>query len=423
MPPKAQTNVLRGRGRPAKRSAAPEPAPAANAVERGRVAKVDAVEAPSETPKKRGRPAKTQDREPVAVAEPFKRGRRALAAPESPVQDAPAPKKRSGRPPKKQVTEAPAAEPIPKKRAGRPSKADAAVEKAIATPRPRGRPAKRPLQPLSYLGRVAASPRVSKHSKPIPRATKAAAAAPRIDPRVRSKLRSRLPPAAKPTQEVVSQPTKRRGRPPKASVAAAQAPSPKKAAGRKATKAAVAKPTAPRKRRGYTMLEIPDKFAAQVKQYLQELQDAETLPAPVEEDTEAEAEVEAEAGAEEEEQDMIVEEDIQITSATADADIGDAFVVAEQVADAEDFAGDQDKDDMQEETVQNIIVEEVEGEPTEVATEVDVEMSVQEVVQMEQEHGALEGHNDQLSSSLSDGDAEAFIRDAESRPSAGAIFS
>jgi hypothetical protein len=435
MPPKAQSNVRRGRGRPSKRSAAPEPAPVANAVKRGRVAKVDGAGAPTGTPKKRGRPAKIQDGQPLAVDEPLKRGRRSLAAPEAPVKDAPAPKKRMGRPAKKEITEASAPEPTLKKRAGRPSKADAAVEEAIAIPKPRGRPVKNAAAAVN-LSRVAGSPRVSKRSKPIPRATKAAIA-PRIDPRVRSKLRTRLPPAVKPTQEVVSQPKKRRGRPPKANAAAAQAPSSNKGAGRKATKAAVAKPSAPRKRRGYMMLEIPDKFVAQVKQYLQELQDAETFPTPVQEETETEAEIEAGAEAEEEDQDMIVEEDPHITSATADDGIGDAFVVAKQVADEEDFAGDQDEDDMQEdmqeETVQDVIVEkDVEDEPTEVATEVDVQMSVQEVVQMEQELNdadalqqelvAIESHNDEPSSSLNDKDMEAFIRDAESRPSSGAIF-
>lgn len=437
MPPKAQTNVLRGRGRPTKRSAAPEPAPVANALTRGRVAKADPVEASIEPSKKRGRPAKAPDEEPEAVAAVPKRGRRSLAAPEAPVEDTPAPKKRMGRPAKEEGTEAPAAVPTPKKRAGRPSKADAAVEETPTTPKPRGRPPKNAAAAID-LSRVAGSPRVEKsRSKPIPRATKSAVA-PRRDPRVRSKLRTRLPPAVKAKEEIAPQPTKRRGRPPKAT--AAPVPSPKKAAGRKTTKAAVAKSIIARKRRGYTTLEVPDKFAAQVQHYLQELQDAETLPTPIGGDAEVEAEVQTGAGAEEEDYDMIVEEEVHITSATAGVGEEDALAVAEQAVDGEDFGGDTEADeddieaDVQEEAIQDVVIQEdVEDEPTEVATEVDVEMSVLEVAQMEQQLndanalaqefvGNVENHDDNPTSFLGNDDTEAFVRDAESRSSAGVIF-
>jgi hypothetical protein len=81
------------------------------------------------------------------------------------------------------------------------------------------------------------------------------------------------------------------------------------------------------------VLEVPDKFAAQLQQYLQDLVDAETMLAPVDNDSEAvaegeEEEAEADAGAED--VDMTVEDDL-IPTSVADSDgEEDALALAEQ---------------------------------------------------------------------------------------------
>lgn len=281
MAPKAQVKPPAGRGRP-KRVVASEAAPVADGTpaRRGRPAKTAAA---VELPKKRGRPAKEKEEEPVAHVEtaPAKRGRRSLVAPEPEPEPEPQPKKSRGRP-KKEV-EAVEEAPAPTKTAGRgrPGKQDIAVAATHATPK-RGRPAK--TKSLNLKG-VAGSPRVTKRSSPRTSKTRPSKAAvtvtPRMDPRVRSKLRTRLPPAKKVVKEQpVAQPSKR-GRPRKA---VAEAPTPKKTLGRKPrktasaaakpSKAAVVKPakaTAPRKRRGFTTLEIPDKFAAAVQTFYEDL--------------------------------------------------------------------------------------------------------------------------------------------------------
>jgi hypothetical protein len=383
MPPKAQTNVLRGRGRP-KRAAADEvsPVPVANASEkkRGRVAKVDAVDAPAEPPKKRGRPAKVQPEEPVVILEAPRRSRRSLVAPEAPVEAA---KKRLGRPAKKEVVEAPATATAPKKHAARSTKSDVDVP---AAPKPRGRAARNAA--AVDLSRVAGSSRVIKsRSKPAPRATATAiktAPVPRMDPRMRSKLRTRAPPAQRVKEDVAPQLTKRRGRPPKTNRAAVQVPSPKKPTGLKATKAAVSKPTAPRKKRGYTALHIPDKFAAQVRQYIQELEDADSLPTPVEDEAELDAGAEeAAANAEDEYEDedeerggdVVIEEEVFVTSATAGADLEGALT--SEANEDQDLNADGEEEDLQDEYNQDIVDRDSIDESADPAAEVELEMSVQ----------------------------------------------
>jgi hypothetical protein len=451
MAPKTQTNVLRGRGRP-KKPAAPLPAPVAIApAKRGRVAKVDAVATPAETPRKRGRPSKAQVEELVAVSEPSRRDRRSLVVPKPPVEEALTPKKRVGRPPRAEVAKVPA--PTPKNRVGRPSKVDApALEEVPATPKRRGRPAKNAA--TLDLSRVVGSSRVTKscrHSAPKSNTT---AAAPRLNPRLRSKLRTRLPPAQKAKEEIAPQPVKRRGRPPKA--AATPAPPPKKAPGSKAT---VSKPSAPRKKRGYTVLEIPDNFVAQVQQYLQEIQDADSLPTPIEDGVEdmvedeaektvedgAEDIAETEAGAEEEEEDdieagadeveedrvMFAEEDGMLNNASA-AEQENILAMAEQAQEYDDAdmdLGAQEDDDSEDEGAQQVIIlEDVEDAPT----NVDIGMSIQETVQFQQidedAHAPAldldeitEVHEDDISL-MNNANMDAYLRDADSRAAIGTIF-
>jgi hypothetical protein len=472
MPPKAKapTDVPRGRGRP-KREAAPEPAPTVNApARRGRTTKADVVAAPVEPvepPKKRGRPSRAAAEEVVAVIEAPKRRRRSLVAPEAAVEEeAPAPKKRMGRPPKAQVVEAPAE--TPKKRAGRPAKVKATIAVAIeGTPKRRGRPAKNAAVDLS---RVAGSPRVTK-SRARPAAK--AAPTPRIDPRVRSKLRTRLPAGQKVEQPVAAQPTKRRGRP--AAVKAAL-PAPIKG---KVTKAAATKPVAPRKKRGYTTLDVPDRFAAKVQIYLQELQDEESLPIAVEgaaedvaeqqEEEEVEEEealeAEAEAGAEED-----GEEEMEAEAASGDEDVDaepeeedvemtaeqDGLVTSDGMGSAEednvmalseeanlevfsasgDAIADADAGVDQGMDLQEQFIPDDELEQMQEAPEVELEMNVQETVQiqlgaddaalaqqeLDQEPDRSLGSGDDKSSLRGENELSAFVRDVEPAPLAGFIF-
>ncbi|KAF1918671.1 hypothetical protein BDU57DRAFT_545495 [Ampelomyces quisqualis] len=439
MPPKAQPAILRGRGRP-KKAAAPAPAPVANApAKRGRVANAMDEQEPLETPKKRGHPAKTHVKESAVVADDPKRGRRSFVAPPPPFDDAPAPKKRMGRPPKTK-TEAPVDG--PKKRAGRPSKAEAGAEELPAPPKRRGRPARDVA--THDLGRAAGSPRVSKtRTKPAPRASKASVVAPRIDPRVRSKLRTRLPPAQKIKEPVAPTPTKRRGKPAKSATAKASAPS-KKVSGRTATKAAVTKLAAPRKKRGYTALEIPDKFAAQVQQYLQDLLDADSVPAPADNDAEQvakdETEVQAEAGAEDD-LDIAAEEGIVPTSIAGSDEEEEALALAQQGDPAEalddNSAADSESDiDAQEYGAEGEIVEAMSidnRESFKPAMAAELELNVQEAVQSEQDleddldsleqdlYEGTENYDDQATS-LGDGDATSALMNDELRPTSDYIY-
>lgn len=403
MPPKVQTNVLRGRGRP-KRSAAPDSVVVANAPtkNRGRVPKEDVVDGPTEPPKKRGRPVKAQVKEPIEVTEPLKRGRRSLFARELSIEEALRPKKRVGRPPKSVVAKGPIS--MPKKRAGRTSKANAAIEETYATPRRRGRPAKNAA--AVDISRVAGSPRVTKksYSQSGTKATRTTTA-PRLNPHMRSKLRTRPPPAQKIQEDAITRPAKRRGRP--AKTAAAPAPLSKRGSSRKAGKAAVTKPTAQRKKRGYTVLEVSDKHVAKVQQYLQELRDAESLPTaidkgPAEADKDGVDEAieagagdeneEGEAVAEEEEHlDMTAAEDVEINSPTA-AHQQSTVGLAGQIQEEEVFEDhtvsyvsvDVQEDDAQDEVVQDVSThEKTEKESTEVPTEAGIKTSLHEVVHIE----------------------------------------
>lgn len=269
MPSKAQN------ARGIRRKDAVAEAPIASpAKKRGRPAKGDVDETTqdaAEPPKKRGRPAKATTED---APESTKRGRGRGRKSDAPVLTAPAvtPKKASGK--LENYTEA-MEEPSTARR-GRPRKE--VVAETAQTPRERGRPSK--AHRLDQK-QVAGSPRVGKRSSTRPKTTApAAAAAARVNPRIRSKLRTRLPPA-KVTKEETAPQNARRGRPPKS---AAQAPAPKKKpTSREAADTPASKPTkptkpaAPRKMRGHTVRQIPDKFIAQVDQFLHDLIQASTL--------------------------------------------------------------------------------------------------------------------------------------------------
>ena len=250
-------------------------------MKRGRPAKadvVDAVDVVAEPPKKRGRPAKAQAEEPVEAApEPKKRGRQAKVAPEPVVEDEAAVvavKKGRGRPKKDAVT---VQEDAPVKSRGRPKK-EAVVEPA--TPPKRGRPARAAVD----LHRVAGSPRIGKRSSPRNNKVKSVKPEPlarRLDPRMRSKLRTRLPAKkGEPAPQPAPKPTSRRGRPPKVA-AAVIAP-------KQVTKPS--KPLAPRKMRGHTVRQIPDRYIAQIDQYLHDLIEADESPAAEEQEDDIVAE-------------------------------------------------------------------------------------------------------------------------------------
>ncbi|KAI4669426.1 uncharacterized protein J4E79_001469 [Alternaria viburni] len=273
MPPKARTP----RG---KAAAAVEEAPVALPMKRGRAAKADVV---AEPPKKRGRPAKAQAEEPVEAApEPKKRGRQAKVAPEPTVEEEAAAvvavKKGRGRPKKDAVTVQ--EEDAPAKSRGRPKK-EAVAEQAPATPK-RGRPARAAVD----LHRVAGSPRIGKRSSPRnTNKTKPEPPARRLDPRMRSKLRTRLPAKkSEPVPQPAPKPTSRRGRPPKAAAAVAVI------APKQVTKPS--KPLAPRKMRGHTVRQIPDRYIAQIDQYLHDLIEADESPTAEEQEDGVVVEVE-----------------------------------------------------------------------------------------------------------------------------------
>ncbi|KAF1847724.1 uncharacterized protein K460DRAFT_363765 [Cucurbitaria berberidis CBS 394.84] len=351
--------MVGGRGRP-KKIALPETAPVvANSTpsKRGRPAKADVIEDIAEPAKKRGRPAKADVVE--ATAEPAKkRGRPAKAQPE---EQAPAIEEtpRRGRhsfiaPQPEPVAEA--LTPTPKKRAGRPRKEESAVEDAPAQKK-RGRPAKSAA--LNLVG----SPRVDKRSSPRSKTAPAAGT---------DRLRTRLPPTREIAKKEPAPSTAKRGRPRKVAV---DAPAPKKAAaGRKASKAAIVKPVklaAPRKRRGYTTIEVPDKFAAQIQELLQQLLDGSTSgPAPVEEEEE-ETEEDADIGTEENvpvTSDIVGEEDQEEEGSFISEQIEASGDEAEI---QEDFQDDEFEDGVQEQTLG----------PDE---EVEIELSMQKVIGIEQ---------------------------------------
>jgi hypothetical protein len=334
MPPKAQTSVAR-RGRPAK-VAAPESAiPVATLVpskKRGRPAKTDVAEAGTVVlPKKRGRPSKAQADESIAqIDKAIKRGRRSIAAAEEAVAEAPTPKKRAGRPPKAAAIVADEAI-VPKNRGGRPRK-DNIVPDAPAAPKPRGRPA-------LNLDRVAGPSRVAKR---VTKPTKVAAA-PRVNPKMRSRLRQRTAPVEKVNKEPVQPVKKARGRPKKIE---APAPLPKKAVGRKAGAAAPAvatntsvrpKTAAPRKRRGYTTVEIPDKFVQEVRRLISDLEADEMADIRAAEQADEEGDeldIEVELGPEDDNADQPNGVDLDSAAAQIVDDQGDELARAEADEDA-----------------------------------------------------------------------------------------
>jgi len=225
---------------------------------RGRRAQAVAAAQPDPTPKKRGRPAKPMG-EPTtkAVETPKKRGRPA----KNPVQETTATAveslKRRGRAPK----ESP---PAPQKRAGRPRKEEAVSNEALSAPKPRGR---RPKQSLD-LNRVAGSPRIG--TRTSPRTTRPRrAAVPAPVPLPAALYSSRRGPGTKKPSVGVARPSKRRGR---LSKSAADLSAPNKTLDRRSQNARVTKAALkPRKRRGFTTVEIPDKYLDSVQSYLQQL--------------------------------------------------------------------------------------------------------------------------------------------------------
>jgi hypothetical protein len=267
---------------------------------RGRPVKAVAPAVPDPTPKKRGRPARAKAEDEVAAAlgpaaeQPKKgrgRGRKAAEPVPAPVaEEAPAPKRRGRKPaepaPEPAVQDAPAVRdaPAPKKRAGRPRKAQ--VE-APATPKRRGRPSASGLD----LNRVAGPSRVSKRASS--KKTAPPAVGTRSSPRT-SRTRTRAPKqtkkasaAAAPKQKTLPKankavpkeapkPKKRMGRPPKNATANPTKQTPTKPAERKTKDARVVKSSPkPRKKRGYTTIDVPDRHADAMIDYLQQLMDAE----------------------------------------------------------------------------------------------------------------------------------------------------
>jgi hypothetical protein len=299
------------------------------------VVATDLVE-PEPEPKQRGRP-KTKSRPAAAAAETI----------------ATLPKKRAaGRPPKAatdstlnvELEPTPA---TPKKR-GRPSKA--ATETIAILPKSRpGRPRKETTTTASLLNRIAGSPRVSKRApakRASPQVSRRESVA-RINPRVGSKLRTRTAPVKKELESAKKAPkTKKatkatkataglgRGRPRKdasAPVSAKNIP--------KTARQAISKPVAPRKRRGYTTFEVPDKFAAQMQKYLLDLK-ATTKEAEEEQDhIVQDQEVNAEANSIDQDEDAEegAQEEVQLVIVAKPAE------EETYEEEAEDFAGDLDE--------------------------------------------------------------------------------
>ncbi|KAF1833951.1 hypothetical protein BDW02DRAFT_569484 [Decorospora gaudefroyi] len=311
--------------------------------------------------KKRGRPAKAQAEEVVAVVDEApkakKRGRPSLSTAQAVMEE---------------VVEA-----APKRRPGRPRKEHAVAQEPPATPK-RGRPAR---TAALQLNRVAGSPRVAKRTSPRSKATKPVVGPPRLDPRIRSRLRARLPPAKKTVKEepVAPKPAKR-GRPRKAPVE--PAPASNRAAVEKATKRP--KPQAPRKMRGHTVRQIPDKFLGLVDQFLQELIEAKSSSDAVSVGEEA---VQADQVAIELQQ----QEDMDVHDEGRNSVLMSSEQDRDQDQDQEDFSDSDmvlpqgDGAENEDEEVQVLIDEN--GEPVE---EVEIDMNMQKTVHMEQNGVAID---------------------------------
>ncbi|KAF2021438.1 hypothetical protein BU24DRAFT_487859 [Aaosphaeria arxii CBS 175.79] len=255
------------------------------------VAPASPITAVAPTPKKRGRPTKSEQiaKEPLKtkVSKPRGRPSKAKSTPVVAVQSNEAAQeaapKRRGRPPKV-ASEAPA------KPSGRPAKV-APQDKVQSPTKRRGRPLK------AATSAVAGPARVTKRGRPA----KATPVAPRIPPHLRSKLRTRVPKKEAPVV-VEEKPKKTTGRGrgrPKAGTKAGTGAQAKKTA----RAAGVTKP-APRRRRGYIPFDVPKKFAAQVQLLLLDLEAAELASdeARVDQATDMNGEEEQEQTAEVEEQ-------------------------------------------------------------------------------------------------------------------------
>lgn len=285
---------------------------------------VEAVETLIATPgKKRGRPAKSQtiasQSTPIAAGPPKKRGRPSKVTAEdvAVLPDASEPTKRGrGRKPDTPKSVALAATPNKAKGKGTKDNVEAVADLAAPTPRRRGRP---PKADGLDLKRVAGTASVSKRQAAQSKMTKTTTT-------TATKLRTRLPPASKVSKgEPAPQPA-RRGRPPKnaaqAPAGAALAKKKKTPRGRKPAEVPIAKPTkstkplAPRKMRGHTVRQIPDRYIVQVDQLLHDLMQADADAATEKQVQEEEAnqahDVEVEADVE----DNIDEENVEPTSAT-----------------------------------------------------------------------------------------------------------
>ena len=222
---------------------------------------------------------------------------------------------------------------------------------------------------------------------------------------MRSKLRTRLPPTniakSEPVTKPAPKPTARRGRPPKD-----VAPVPKPAAVAKPTKPV--KSLAPRKMRGHTLRQIPDRYVAQVDQYLQDLIEAD--------ESSVEEEQLEEIEEEQEEDDLVVEDgqDVLVSSeqdreqyqdysddggagmdgqqdGVQDDEDNQAVVAQQDEEGAEELPEGVDNDELPEHTNGIHVVPEDGDQIENAETMPQVEMSVQEVVEMEQD-GAVNVH-------------------------------
>lgn len=286
MPPRkaakaAAPTSSRSAGRAAKSAAS---AAIANSTpqKRGRTAKPAPPAAPDSVPKKRGRPARAKlqdDAAPDAVVNQSTksrgRGRTAKGQPaqELPVQDVSAPKARRGRPPKAKSEPATIEAPATPKRRGRPSTSGLDLNRVAGPSRVSKRASSKKSAPPA-VG-IRSSPRTSRT-----RAPKQAKKAPALSaaPKPKAVARSKRSAVNEAPKE-----KKRLGRPPKNATSTPTKPTERKAKG-----ARVAKPaTKPRKKRGMTSIDVPDRFAPAMEDYLQQLYAAEN-PAADEQNGEAE---------------------------------------------------------------------------------------------------------------------------------------
>jgi hypothetical protein len=333
----------------------------------------------TDPPKKRGRPSTVAAviKEPLVELEPSpatpkKRGRPSKAAAKEAAEDAPqpTPKSRPGRPAKTAAVEK-IATPPKKKLVGRPPKATttSSLNRVAGSPRVSKRaPTKRvstattsaanlrtrtapvkkdpvPVEAPKKRGRPAATkkdttsaeapkrrgrPATTKKDTTSTEAPKKRGrpAAAKKDTTSTEAPKKRVRPAATKDTTSVEAPKKGgrktaaksankpaagsgRGRPRKDASAPAAA---KKAS--KTARAAISKPVAPRKRRGYTTLEVPDKFAAQLQNLLLTLQNDEVN----QDEGQPTIEEAEEESAEEEQEHVFQDQDVIVDESPIDKD-------------------------------------------------------------------------------------------------------